>query len=338
MDWTKSYSSTWRVFRVNRDTWADAEAVQNVIEVGVTKTANGALIESGSMQITGTLDPDYYRIVLTAEQGGEIQRVDVATLLYQQHDGNYNHGVDTTDLEGYSVLYPASTKAVTVGEYAPSGVNGAEYAADLLADAINAPVEVEGSFTLNEHVVHELGTTVLDAAWSVLTAGNFVIQIDGSGVVHIRPMPTEPALIINNESVGMLMNEIGYTADISEIPNRYVVIDGVNITIAENNDPESAVSYPSRGFHVDLVDTSPALVNGETYAGYAERMLKSASILKEEKDYNREYAPDVYPYSLIKASVDGLEGNFRIESQSLACKNGIVVTEKAAKETLMYEG
>lgn len=338
MDWTKSYTSTWRIFRVNRRTWADADKLSGAIDASVLKTSDGDTLESGSMSIAGDFEPDYYRIVLTAEQFGEVARVDVATLLFVETGGEYDYGIDTNSINGYSVLFPASVKAVTVGEYAPAGIDGAMYARDLLADAINAPVEVEGSFFLNENVVHEFGSTVLSAVWNVLNAGNFVIQIDGRGVVHIRPQPTEPALVIQNATKGLLENKITFSADMSGIPNRYIVIDGTNITVAENNDPDSIASYTSRGYYVDAIDTSPTPVNGETYGVYANRMLKQMSVLNEENEYTREFAPDVYPYSIIKASIEGLEGNLKVQSQSIECKNGITVTEKVTKEIPLYEG
>lgn len=337
MDWTKSYSSEWRIFRVNRRTWADAEKLPNVISASITKTGDGDMIESGSFQITGSFEPDYYRIVLTAEQGGEVERVDVATLLFNETGGKYDYGVTTTEVNGSSVLYPASTEAVLVGEYAPAGVDGAEYAGKLLADSINAPVEVEGSFTLNENVVHQLGSTVLSAVWAVLNAGNFIIQIDGRGVVHIRPRPTEPALIIDSASMGQLENGISHTADTSDIPNRYVVIDGIDITTAENNNAESTVSSVARGYYIDVVDTSPTPINGEPYKVYADRMLKELSVLKTVYSYSREFAPNVYPYSMVKATINGLNGNLTVQSQDITCDKGILITEKSAKETKLYE-
>ncbi len=337
MDWTKSYSSEWRVFRVNRETWADAESVAGVVSADVLKTADGDVIESGSLKFTGDFKPDYYRIVMTAEQGGEIERVDVATLLFDTQGGEFDYGVEKQDVDGFSVLHPASTTAVTIGGYAPKGANGAQYAADLLRSAINAPVHVEGSFILNDHIVHELGRMIIEAVWDVLDAGGYIIQIDGRGEVYIRPEPTEPSLVIDNSQRGLLESKIDFSAKMAEMPNRYVIVDGVNITIAENNDPKSIISTVTRGYNVDVVDKSPKTVNGETYAQYANRMLKKKSILNDERHYKREYAPNVYPHSIIKATIDGLEGNLVVRSQSITCGNGIQVSEKVAKEIQLYE-
>ena len=190
MNWGQSYSASWRVFRVNRDTWADADRIEGVSSASFTRTADGKLLESGQIEADGNLLPDYYRIVMTAEQGGDIERVDVATLLANVPKGSTDYNRTVQNAECHSVLYPAEKTTIITGEYAPAGVDGARYAGKLLEDAINAPVKVEGSFILNEHVVHEIGKSVLSAVWNVLNAGGFVIQIDGRGIVHIREKPT----------------------------------------------------------------------------------------------------------------------------------------------------
>lgn len=337
MDWGKSYSASWRVFKVNTDTWADGELIRNIDSANITKDADSKLLESGTFEVSGELEKGYYRIVMTAEQGGSIERVDVATLMFIIGNGKIDYSTKINNAEGYSVLYPASMTAVPTGEFAPAGADGAAYAGSLLARAINAPIKVEGSFTLNENIVFDISSTVLEAVWAVLDAGGFVIQIDGKGVVHILPIPTEPSLVISGESVRLLFDGIEFTEDEGAIPNRYIVIQNEKVTIATNDDPTSPVSTVSKGYIVDEVDSSPAPVNGETLNGYALRKLKESSILKSTRRYAREYSPDVYPYSVIKSSVDGMEGDYRVCTQSLACGAGITVTEKVAKEVILWE-
>ena len=336
MDWSRSYSSEWRVYRVNRATWADAEQIANVKSVGVTRTADGQLLESGSMDITGDFETDYYRIVMTAIQGNDIERVDVATLLFDVNGGTVNYHALHQNADGFSVLYPASKQIITTGSYAPAGVDGAEYAGDLLRTAVNAPVLVEGSFTLNDNVVHEIGASVLQAVWAVLNAGEFVIQIDGRGVVHIVPMPTEPSLILDNSRIRLLSNGINYTQDISEIPNRYIVIDGNKKVIVINDDQTSIVSSVQRGFYVDVIDQSPTPINGETMTAYAERKLRLLSVLEDARSYKREYAPGVNLYSIVRASIDGLEGDLRVTNQTLTCSHGVHVEEKTNREIQLW--
>jgi len=336
MDWSSSYSSEWRIYRVNRDTWEDAEQIDNVQSVNITRTADGDLLESGSMDITGDFTADYYRIVMTAIQSDDVERVDVATLLFDANGGDYNHGTISQNADGFSVLYPASKRLINTGAYAPAGVNGAAYAGNLLQSAVNAPVMVEGSFILDENVIHEIGSSVLESVWSVLNAGDFIIQIDGRGIIHILPKPTEPALTIDNTNIRYLSHGINYTRDISEIPNRYICIIGNERITIVNDDPNSVVSTVNRGFYVDEIDQSPTPINGETINAYAERQLKSLSKLQDERSYTREYVPGVSLYSIIRASIDGLEGDLRVTDQSLTCSHGISISEKANREIQLW--
>ena len=87
----------------------------------------------------------------------------------------------------------------------------------------------------------------------------------------------------------MLSNGIDFSADMSEIPNRYIVIDDRVVVTASNDDPESIVSTVNRGYFVDMVDTSPTPVNGKTLMEYANDRLKELSILRDERTYKREY-------------------------------------------------
>ena len=336
MRYDQSYRSLWRVFRVNRDTWADAELIEDVDSIEITKTADGAVMESGTMEISGTLEEDYYRIVMTAEQGMAAERVEVATLLFSQSDGTYDYNSETQQLEGHSVLYPASVTVILEGEYAPAGVDGARYAGDLLQSVINAPVEVEGSFILNEHVVHEIGSSTLDAVWNVLTAGGFVMQIDGRGVVHIMPKPMEPSFVLDSTELRILNPGIDYTTDRSDIPNRYIVLDETSKTVAVNNSELSEISTVSRGYTVDMVDESPTPVNGETMSAYAVRRLHEESFEKIESTYSREYVGGVYVHSIVRASINSLEGDLRVKTQNISCKNGIKVTEEVVKEVDLW--
>ena len=336
MDWTKSYTAIWRVYKVNRRTWEDGDPLNKVDSFSLSRMSDGSLIESGTMELSGEFESGYYRVVMIAEQGLLRERVNVATLLFNATGGKVDYGNTTHNVSGMSVLYPASTTSVDLGAYMPAGADGAQYAKDLLAKTINAPVEAHGSFTVDDYIVHETGSTVLSAVWSVLEAGGYVIQIDGRGIVHIMPKPTEPALILSGENAGLLMNGVDFSDNMNEIPNRYVVIDGDVITIAQNNDANSPVSILNRGYRVDTVDTAPTFVDGENRAEYANRMLEESSVLKEQKDYTREYAPDVYPYSIVRASVTGLDGDLRVDSQSITCGNGITVAEHAYKETKLW--
>lgn len=336
IDWSKSYTAFWRVFKVNTDTWQDGDVIAKMDSLSITRTADGELIESGSLEASSEIEDGWHRVVMIAEQDGNTERVEICTMLFESNGGTY--GDDRHEALGRSVLYPASTQRLLAGSYILSGADGADYAAKLLRSATPAPVEVEGSFTVNETIVHELDSTVLEAVWSVLNAGSFCIQIDGHGTIHIRPRPTTTALELNSLNARLLMPTIEYRDSRVEVPNRLTAISGSRSATAVNEDPSSPVSTVNRRYFVDVVEQDAIPVNGETIDAYAVRRLKQLSTYSDERTYTREFYPDVYPYDIVEGSIPrvGLDGKMYVVSQSLECGAGVVVTERAVKEVALW--
>lgn len=335
---------SWRLYRVDRRTWADGNMVERVKDVTVSRDIDGSerTIERGELTVDQSVADEfaegYYRLVMVARQGGVIERVDVATLLCVGTSKVTNRGVAGVRLVGRSVLYPASRDTLPVGSYAPKGVNGAEWAADALRSSINAPVVVSGGFTLDDHVVFESGTKVLAGVWQVLDAGNHIIQIDGRGVVHIVAQPTHVKLNLDIAHARLLMPEVTHELDWSEVPNSYTATDGSATATAVNDLIGSPTSIAERGWVSDMYDSSPVRVNGETLYAYCERRLEEESKVDDAKSYTREWWPDVLPGDIVRGSVSsiGMVGDFRVRSQQLACGNGIVVQERSAREVYAW--
>lgn len=345
MDWTKGYSAQWRVYEVDPSTWADAGVLEGATSVSINRDGTGdvPLLESGSISMdTGvgaSFQERYLRVVMYAEQAGGVERVDVGTMLYVAANGTVDKGRNAVELVGRSVLYPASTRQLITGAYAPRGTDGAQWCATMLREAIMAPVEVFGGFTLDTNVVFDVGTTYLAAVWQILNAGGYVIQIDGSGKVNILPMPTEPSLLLDDAGAKLLHPGIPYSSDGSAVPNRYTAIDGDLVATVVNDNPASEVSTIRRGYVLDKVDTSPTRVNGESLEQYAARQLETLSIIPDERTYTREYYPGIVPYCVVRGTLTEMnfDGDMRVMSQSLTCDKGIIVQEKAQREVKLWQ-
>ncbi|MBQ9000305.1 MAG: hypothetical protein IJ087_00430 [Eggerthellaceae bacterium] len=334
LDWAAGYEAQWRIARVDRSTWADAGDVRGVLAASVERSCTG-LLESGMLRVEGDGLPDgYYRVHLHASQGPERAHVAFATLLCEAEAREADRGTSETDVAGSSVLAPAQGQRLLAGEYAPKGCDGAAWAASLLKRAVHAPIRLLGGFALGSHVVFEAGTTLLDAAWTVLDAGGFCMQIDGTGTVHVGPLPVAPSLVLDRNGARCLTPGVTRSSDRLDVPNRYTAVLGADVAQAVNDDPASPTSAPARGRFVDVVDPSPVLVGGETLAAYASRKLEEASVVSVELTYRREFQPGVLPFSVVRGSLPalGIEGDMRVSAQSIECAHGAVVTEKAVRE------
>lgn len=338
MEWTGGYSAEWTVFRVNRDTWEDDGVLEGVTSVSIDRSRDedAPLLETGSMTVMAdSLDEGWYRVCMTSTQQGR-ERWPMATLLFERSSARFEHGARELTCTGRSALYPASQVKLAYGTYAPAGCDGAAYAAQLIADCSPAPVRVEGGFTLVDDVVFDIGASYLEAAWLVLDAAGWCMQVTERGEVVVRAKPTEPALELNRANAGLLVPGVDDDWSIEQVPNRYYAVDDDRTAMATNEDEASAVSYQARGRWVDVVDTSPTLVDGESLEMYAARKLQEATVVTRTYGYTREYWPACTVFDVVRASLadNGLEGDLRVKTQRLECGKGVTVTEEADEEVV----
>lgn len=335
-DYLGGYSSEWEVREVVTGTWGDGPSVEGVVSVSVDRSNEDdvPLLETGSMTVDAdSLPAMWCRVYMRVDQGGS-ERVPMATLLFERTTAHVEKGVRQVTANGRSVLQPAADVKMPYGAFCPAGVDGAAYAGRLISSCTPAPVNVEGSFTLVDDYVFDIGSSNLEAAWKLVKAADWCIQVDGDGMISIRPKPTEPALDLSMANAGLLIPGVDDDFSIADVPNRYFAIDDDKRAEATNEDPDSRASYQARGRWVDVVDTSPALVDGESLEMYAQRKLAEASVVTRTYSYDREFWPGVVPFSLVKASLPahGIEGELRVATQRLECGKGVRVTETACEE------
>lgn len=342
-DFSRPYASKWRLYRIDPRNWSEQDEVGGVISASISRNSGG-MLESGSIEldspIGGGFDEGYYRLVLNATQDGRTERHDISTLYCSRTSGVVDRRYDRKTLTGRSVLVPASGVAMPMGSFLPKGSDAVAYVARILGSTLAAPVVAVGSFTLADDYVFDIGSKVLDVVWTVLNAGGWTMFVDGSGVVTVAKLPSEPTIDMPEDMAGVLYPEISYETDLIEVPNRYVAIDDSgNMAYAVNDSPNSLVSTVSRGFIVDAdMDTSPTLLGGETLAEYCRRRLTEASVVSDTRSYTREYIPNLLPDMLIRGTLStvGMTGAMRIDNQSLECGVGVVVSESSKREVALW--
>lgn len=319
---------TWRVREIDAGTWLPSHEVGAVDGVSISRKVgkDAKMLESAMMDVTGTLDEGYYRIELL-DDGGSL--VSVATMLFASDNIEWDHRKWSGSMSGRSVLAPASERRLAPGAYAPKGVDGAQWCVDMLSSVIDAPVTREGSFSLAQHVVFDLGDSHLDAVWAVLNAAGWCMRVSGDGTVTVREIPSEPSLVIDSANTALLMPNFSRSMPIEAVPNVLRVYDGTTEYVAENDDPASPTSIPARGRRIEEVEEDPTLREGETYGQYARRRLAELGDICEEMDIEREYVDGIVPYDVIRANLPepGVVGDYRVMSQTVRCGNGITVGE-----------
>ena len=333
IDYGKGYSSTWSLVKVDPKTWAGCGEIYGLLSASVERDASSELLESGSAQFDSEVSEGefYGRLEMLAEQDGEIERHAIATLLFSPGDSTASRNGVVAEYTGRSVLAPAADRVLLTGSYAPAGVDGAQYAAALIAKCTPAPVTVEGGFTISDNYVFAQGTTHLEAARELLDGANWAIRITGGGAVSIGPKPQDPSLVLDSAHASLLGTEVGVNGSMESIPNRYIAVDGDRRATAVDESPDNPTSYAVRGRYVDVYDESPQLCNGEGLEAYAARKLREAVESIETRSYTREWWPDVTCGDLVIGSLAsvGLDCSMRVKTQSVQIGRGALVTEEA---------
>lgn len=344
-DFTKNLKFEISMHEVDPGTWADSHELGNVNSVAITRSKD-ALIEGATItadvQTGNRFREGYYRIVMRTMQDGATERHEVATVYCTSSSGTITDDeTSIISIDGKSVLYPANEVTIGIGAFVPRGADGAEYVVRTLQGVLAAPVVAEGSFALADDYVFDIGEKVLSAVWKVLDAANWCMQIAGDGTVTVREIPSRPQTSIDARDV--IAGNLGYSNDFEAIPNRYVAFDGTTVASYRNDDSQSEVSIPRKGFVKDIssgIDTSPVLIGGESLEAYCRRKLIEASVSVYQQSYTREYDDELRPYSMVlmRAHDTGEYEEFSISTQSVTISDSLAVGETSERRVQLWQG
>lgn len=344
--WDEGYTIHWRFMKVNPDTWEDETRLDGVRSISIERDATDdvPLLESSSLSIVvdagSEFEDGWYRTeALVIDSTGGFSRWPIATMLYEAGEIETDKGYDEISISGFSSLQTASDKKMNAGRWVPKGADGGRYVKELLEENFPGPVYVSGSFTVNDYFVFQSGTTYLQAAWYLLKAAGWCMQINGRGEITILKKPSVPKFQLDFANARLLEPGSKRLFDLSGVPNRYYAVSANEEAVAENREIGSRVSYQKRGRWIEIVDTSPAPVNGENLQAYANRRLAEESTVVKSYSYTRRFVPDIYPFDMVTGSLNslGLEGDLRILSQSIKCGNSISVVEKSGLEIPLWQ-
>lgn len=342
MDWSRSYTARWRLYRVDPDTWGDAEQLEEMKSAKVDSSTDKQEVQSGTIEAIVGMDSDvvdkYYRIVLEAEQDGSAERVEIATLFCTSESSTYQNRARKSSMTCSSTLYPATVKTVPDGTFLAAGDDAVAFSVQLLQTCLSAPVTGYGRFALNGHVVFGGGATVLGVVSQILSVGGYRLRITGSGNVEVRKANDQPSVTIAEAGAAFLHDGIRASDNMAKIPNRVIAVKDGNRAEVTNDRRDSRVSTVRRGYDHEQYDANPQLVDGETLIGYAERRLEELSVLTEQRSYKREYMPDVSVGDLVLTGLQRveLEGAFRSVRQSVTCGTKVSVEETIQREESLW--
>lgn len=345
INWAEPYTVNWAVASVNPDTWDENEVLNGVKEISIDRdcTDSVPLLETSSLTLNSDVNEEFedgwYRAIAYVYQNGSYERIPITTQMYQITDDTVDYHIASGSVKGQSVLVEAQEIQMRNGAYVPKGADGAYWVWDQLNRCLTSPVFIVGEgFTLDNYVVYDSGDTVLSACWNVLDRGRWCLQIDGEGIVYIMEKPKEPDLEVGVENLKLLKPGLKRSRGRAGVPNRYIGKDGKFEEIVENHDPSSPASFENVGRWIEFFDNNPSYIDGESLWTYVRRRLEEESTVVRTYDYDREFLPDIYPFSLIRGfSVEhGFVGDLRVSKQKLKLGAGIEISETGVESIKLW--
>lgn len=333
MDWSSGFSSRYYVSVIDRTTWRDLNRIE--ITGGTIRRESDDLRESADIDCVNysSETEQIIRVWLDAKQNGDSSHIPLFTGIATSPGKSINGHLVTNTLECYSVLKIAQDMLLPRGWYAPKGINGGDLIKDLLS-VIPVKISIsENSPGLNSAIIAEDGENRLSMTDKILDIMNWRLTLDGYGNIYIHPYSNSPVALFDSLNNDVLELSVNINRDWYSCPNVYRTVLDDSYAVARDDDPNSPLSTVNRGREVWVEESSAALLENETLAEYAERMLKLAQRVSTTISYDRRFDPNTYVSDVVRLNYPAqkISGDFLITSQSITLGYNAKTSEEVIK-------
>lgn len=368
IDWTASMKQTYEFYIVNPQSGMNVSKLDKVTGATINRDITSDTQVSGSIEYDGELDEVYVRIYLVVEQGTELEKIPLLTMLCQSPSIKYNGKRKTTSITGYSPLIELQNVYPPIGYTIPKAKAGTSIF-KLIPDICRANIRCKVLDMYNSDGVYDISQVILtepivsdpQKSWfelvnELLQAAGYFARVDEFGVVYfskkqqISKMTPIWTFDVNNSSI--LSQDISIDRDLYGIPNVVEVVtvctDGNTINCrAINNDISSPVSVASRGREVVRRLINPESLGKITsdsqgqdmLLNYAYEQLEEASTLQYTVSYSHGYCGvnigDCVRINYPAAGI--INEKAYVINQKISCKTGCTVEETARFTKKLFE-
>ena len=349
-DWTKSMQQTFEYYTVDPNTWADVKKLDNVKSCTISRDADAATLGSATIDVTESVGECYVRVYLVTVQNGITEKHPLGTFLVQTPSSSFNGKVCNVSMDVYTPLLELKEKQPPIGYALLKGSNIMDYAYLTTRENARAPVvKAECSETLKGDFVSDLNDNWITFNSDLIANAKYEYVLDEMGRILFSPKQElaslQPVWTYDDSNSSILYPDIDMQHDLYGIPNVVEVTysngkDYYHSRVV-NDDPNSPVSTVNRGREIVYRETSPKLSGDPTekqIEEYAQTLLRNLSSPEYTITYTHGYCPvrlgDCVRLNYSRAGLKDIKA--KVISQSISCKPGCKVTEKAVFTTKLW--
>ena len=343
IDWTESMSQTFEYYTVDPNTWLDVAPLRTVKTCQISRDESAETLGSASISISDSVGESYIRAYLVATQNGVKYKIALGTFLIQTPSSKFDGKVRDVTVDAYTPLLELKESPPPIGYSLFKGSNIIDMAYELCLEQARAPViKTSCETNLQTDFVANTNDTWLTFLIDLIANAKYKFDLDEMGRIMFAPRQDsaslQPVWTYNDDNSSIIYPEVTLDHDMYGIPNVVEVIystgiDNFSARIV-NDDPNSPISTVNRGREIVRRVTDPEIAgnpNQEQVEEYATQLLRDLSTLEYTISYTHGYCPvrvgDCVRFNYSLAGLENIKG--RVISQTIECKPGCKVTEKA---------
>lgn len=349
-DWSKSMQQTFEYYLVDPNTWRDIKLIDNVKSCTIKRDSEAETLGSATFDVTETVGECYLRVYLITIQNGLKEKHPLGTFLVQTPSSSFNGKIREVSMDAYTPLLELKENPPPIGYSLLKNENIMSTVYRLCREHARAPViETSCDTTLYYDFVANTEDTWLTFLSDLMSNAKYSFDLDEMGRILFAPKQEatslQPVWTYTDDNSSILYPDLSMDHDLYGIPNVVEVVysngnDSYYATV-RNEDTNSPISIQNRGREIVHRVTDPDLVGNPTkkeIQEYAERLLRELSSLEYTLTYSHGYCPvrvgDCIRLNYVKAGLTDIKA--KVISQSIQCKSGCQVTEKATFTTKLW--
>ena len=351
IDWLSSMQQTFEYYVVNPDTWKDEKLIDNVISCTINRDSEAETLGSATIDVSESLGECYIRVYLITIQNGVKEKHPLGTFLVQTPSSSFDGKIRDVSMDSYTPLLELKESPPPLGYYIAKDENIMDNAYRLVREHARAPVvKAECDTNLFNDFVSDTDDTWITFLIDLIANAKYMFSLDEMGRILFSPKQDtaslQPVWTYDDGNSSILYPDLEMDHDLYGIPNVVEVIYSSGnehyYSRVINDDPNSPISTINRGREIVYRETDPSVIGDPTsdqIQEYAEKLLASLSTLEYTVTYSHGYCPvrigDCVRLNYSRAGLNNVKA--KVISQTIECKPGCKVTEKAVFTTKLWE-
>ena len=350
VDWLSSMQQTFEYYAVDPNTWKDERRIDNVISCTIDWDSEAETLGSATIDVEESLGECYIRVYLITVQKEIREKHPLGTFLVQTPSSSFDGKIRDVSMDSYTPLLELKESPPPIGYYIAKGENIMDSAYRLVREHARAPVvKTQCDANVFEDFVSDTSDTWLTFLIDLISNAKYSFSLDEMGRILFSPKQDtaslQPVWTYDDGNSSILYPELSMDHDLYGIPNVVEVVysngnDNYYSRVI-NDDENSPTSTINRGREIVYRETDPSIIGDPTdnkIQEYAEQLLTNLSTLEYTVTYSHGYCPvrlgDCVRLNYSRAGLKNVKA--KVVSQSISCKPGCKVTEKAVFTTKLW--